>query len=56
MLHCAAWYIFTDVSEVNTASVIRAIMMEAVSMSETSHQFLTDNTAQPRRQSSSALT
>jgi hypothetical protein len=41
MLHRVVWYKLTDVSEVLTASIIRAtvLMMEAVSSSETSVNF-----------------
>jgi hypothetical protein len=36
MLRRVVWYIFADVSEVISASIIRAMMVEAVSTSETS--------------------
>jgi hypothetical protein len=39
MLRCVVWYKFTDVSEVLIASIVIALMMEAVNTSETSVNF-----------------
>jgi hypothetical protein len=39
MLRRVVWYKFTDISEVLAASIIRAMMMEAASISETSVNF-----------------
>jgi hypothetical protein len=36
MTHHVVWYTLTDISEVLTVSIIKALMMEAVSTSETS--------------------
>jgi hypothetical protein len=39
MLRRVVWYKFTDISEVVSASIIIALMMEAASISETSVNF-----------------